>query len=327
MGTDLSSSNLNPGLTYKNMQDSKQNSENAQTLLYQQEQAAKGDITSGYDQGAGEYSLINSVLKDSYASSGAAIGQGYDTASAQVAGGYGAAINKYQPWAKSGQEANNSISDLNGLNGPEAQQAAYQRMQFDPGYKVQVDQANQALQRSSMASGNLFSGNFANALQTQNRNMASTEYGNYYARLMGVSNQGLSASGNQANLYANAGNALGQLSAQKGTALGANYTGYGNAQSNAYGNLANLYANKGTALGNADMGIGSGLAAYQYAGGQNQQNAYSNYGQSMQNAGLGTAGYFKGYNNQPSGGSDFNYGSDAYNSAVDQSMTDTYAGM
>ncbi len=106
----------------------------------------------------------------------------------------------YQPWIKSGTDANKAIADIQGLNGPDAQAAAYAAYKSDPGFQYRVDMANQSIERSASARGGLFSGATGIALQENSQNMASDEFSNSFNRLLSVSNQGLSASGSLASL-------------------------------------------------------------------------------------------------------------------------------
>ena len=265
----------------------------AQGNLQSAEAGAMGNINAGYDKADQQYSLIDSIIKDHYSTARGDLTSGYGNAIGSTNAGYNAAKGQYQPWATSGQGAQNIMADLNGVNGTQAQQAAYQRMQFDPGYKFQVDQANQALQRSGLAQGNLFSGNFANALQKQNQGMASGEFNNYYNRLMGMSNTGLGASGAIAGLSADQGNALSRLYTGQGGALAANQENESGMLSNAAGTRASMAANRGTSLANAGLGVGSQMADYSYKGGINQGNAYANMMSGI-GSGLNTAGGYYG---------------------------------
>lgn len=337
----------------------------AQGILREQQAQARGDLTSAYDIAEGQYDLIDTLLRDHYARSQERLAAGYGTAAeladlgyqraigetqsgykgamdetragykaamGQAREGYGAARKQFMPWQQSGESANKAIADLNGLNGPEAQSNAYAKIQYDPGYKARVDQANQALSRSALAQGNIFSGNFANALQTQNQNMASNEWGNYYARLMGVSGQGMNAAGNVANLYGSEADRLSGYSIGQGRDIGNLYTGQGRDLTNLYtsqgltaadiaarkgtalsaseealaqqragyqGNRAMLSANRGTSLANVAMGYGNKASDFAYSGGINRANLYGNAASGIaKGAGIAYGDYLAGKDNQ-----------------------------
>ena len=84
-----------------------------------------------------------------------------------------------------------------------------------PGYKYRMDQANKAVERSAAARGSSLSGQTLSALQEQSQGMASNEYQNfinrYYQRMspyQQMSQQGLGAATNQANLQTQGSNAM-----------------------------------------------------------------------------------------------------------------------
>lgn len=148
-----------------------------------------------------------------------------------------------QPYISQGQQASGTISSLMGLSGTDAQQKAYEAFKSDPSYQYQVSQANQALERGALAKGNLFSGNFMQASNQANQQLASQSFGDYYNRLLGVANQGYSAS----------------------TGMAGNLTGLGTNIANLYtgqaGSLANIATQQGQNTANMYSGILSSLGA------------------------------------------------------------------
>jgi len=316
----------------------------AQGRIYEGQEKGVSALNAGYGEADTQYSLLDGILNDAY---GQAIDTtrgsfekalssshggykaarkdvivGYDEAGKAIYGSYGNARDEYNPWKESGTKANNIIADLSGANGPEAQKAAYASFQTSPDYQVRVDAANQALQRSAMAGGNLFSGNFAHAMQRQNQDMASSEYGNYYARLMGLSDRGLNAAGRVSDLYASEGNALASLYGNRGLRLADLSTGEGNASANLYAQLgsnvaglqtdlgnarstaiqnrATLAVNKGNALANIYTGNASQLANYGYLGemniGEAKRKAAANAGEQTQLLYQDALAGYKAYN-------------------------------
>jgi len=117
----------------------------------------------------------------------------------------------FSPWNQSGQGAQNQISQLLGLghyvddgqghgglrleggNWQQDQQNAFARFQTDPGYQFRFNEGQRALDRSAAAKGTLFSGATNKASQAFGQGLGSQEYGNWFNRLAGVGQQGLTA--------------------------------------------------------------------------------------------------------------------------------------
>jgi hypothetical protein len=150
---------------------------------------------------------------------------------------YGKASEGFDPWIDSGTGAQGVLADLNGLNGPEAQQTAYMKFQSDPSYRFSVEQANQALQRSSLSKSNIFSGNFMDASNRLNQGLASQQYGSYYDRLMGMSTAGRQAQTTRANLFANQGTALANIDTGQASQMGQLALGEGTSKADMYNNM------------------------------------------------------------------------------------------
>jgi hypothetical protein len=134
------------------------------------------------------------------------------------------------PWLNNGQGASNRLSDLLGLSGNTgADQYGFLSQRFgmddfnaDPGYQFRLEQGQNAVERANSARGNLLSGAGLKDMDRFTQGLASQEYGNaynrfnndqnsLYSRLMGVSGQGLQASGINAQVgmnYANQGSSL-----------------------------------------------------------------------------------------------------------------------
>lgn len=167
---------------------------------------------------------------------------------AAIEEGFGGAMEEFDPWLQTGKKAQNIIADLSGANGPEAQTKAYENFKTDPSYKFALEQGGQALQRSGLSRNpNLFSGNFAAEAEKFGQGLATQQYGDYYRRLLGLSDTGYSAAGNRATLK----------------------------------------SGKGTALANVDIGQASQMANLDLRQGQNEADFYNNVFRSVsQGAGL-----------------------------------------
>src|SRR5215831_4531748 len=79
----------------------------------------------------------------------------YNTAVADVTGGYGDALSKITGYLGSSgiQGGSNLYADLTGANGPEGQARARAAFQTDPGYDFAREQALQATQRATGTGG------------------------------------------------------------------------------------------------------------------------------------------------------------------------------
>lgn len=97
------------------------------------------------------------------------------------------------PWQKAGQPALGATSDLLGLGGPDAANAAMQRFQASPGYQYQVDQGLRAVDAGAAAKGFTRSGATLQAEQKLGSDLANQDFSNYYNRLFSLSGQGLTA--------------------------------------------------------------------------------------------------------------------------------------
>ena len=153
----------------------------------------------------------------------------------------------YKPYLEQGQYG---INTLGALMRPNADTSAI--LKNDPSYQFRLKQGQQSLDRSSAARGMGYSGAQMKAAQDYGQGMASTEFGNYYNRLAGLSQGGQQAAGSMANAgsqYAsNAGNTFANLSnaqtnilGQQANARASGYAANANAISGGLNSLTNLY--------------------------------------------------------------------------------------
>lgn len=153
--------------------------------------------------------------------------------------------NDLAPYRNSGAGANTQYSDLMGINGGEARNAAFSNYQQDPSYAWQRQQAIDAVQGSAAARGSLFSGNTLRSISDRTQNIANTDYSNYLQRLSGLSNQGENAAAQTGQFGANAAALRGQYQTQVGSANAASilapalgWQQFSNDASKAFGNIA-----------------------------------------------------------------------------------------
>lgn len=151
------------------------------------------------------------------------------------------------PWLQSGQNALNTLNaDMPDLTRKFTSADFVQ----DPGYQFQLQQGQQAMQRSAAAKGLLNSVGTQENLNSYSQGMANTDYqqalGNFtnsqaqrYSMLSGLSGQGLSAANMTNAAAANAGNNISNNQMAAGSASAAGYVGQANAVSNGLSTGAN----------------------------------------------------------------------------------------
>ena len=153
----------------------------------------------------------------------------------------------YKPYLEQGQYG---INTLGALMRPNADTSAI--LKNDPSYQFRLKQGQQALDRSSAARGMGYSGAQMKAAQDYGQGMASTEFGNYYNRLAGLSQGGQQAAGsmaqaggqyanNASNTFGNLSNAQTNILGQQANARASGYTANANALSGGLNSLTNLY--------------------------------------------------------------------------------------
>lgn len=140
-------------------------------------------------------------------------------------------INPYLAFGQQG------ITGLQGLlNDPDS-------IQDSAAYQWQVGQGLNALDRSAAARGNLFSGGHSADLLRFGQGLASQEYGNQWARLMGIANMGQNSAVGAGQMGQNSANAIGNLYGNIGQAGAGQAINSANAWGNALQGLAGVAGN------------------------------------------------------------------------------------
>jgi hypothetical protein len=103
------------------------------------------------------------------------------------------ATNQLSPWSTAGQPALTDQSDLLGLNGQPAADAAMAKFQQSPGYQWQLGEGLRATDAGAAAKGFARSGAALQAEQQFGSGLAATDFGNYWNRLQQLSGSGLDA--------------------------------------------------------------------------------------------------------------------------------------
>lgn len=168
---------------------------------------------------------------------------GYDEAQPR----YEEAYQLFEPYAESGQQANERYNQLLGLGTPEERDAAQQTYLDDPAFQGMLGLESNRLLKQLNARGQTYGGTAALA----GARVGLEGYGNYLNRLQGQGQQGFNASTNQANIRTGQGDMRYGL----GTTLAANEINAGNAiagtRSTGINNLLGAVGTVSEAAGNA----------------------------------------------------------------------------
>ncbi|MFD1216417.1 hypothetical protein [Microbulbifer celer] len=141
--------------------------------------------------------------------------QGYQQAGQTIQAGGDSALDRYAPYAQTGQTANRMIQDV--MDGD------FSSFYESPDYQFRLEQGEQALERGAAARGMNLSGATLKDLNRFGQGLASTEYGNWYNRLVGQQGLGANVAGAQAGIDQDT--ASGVANTQIGAA-GARASGY-----------------------------------------------------------------------------------------------------
>jgi len=147
-----------------------------------------------------------------------------------------------QPFQQAGTAAIGAQQDLLGLNGVDAQSAAFSGMQSSPGQQFLRDRAQKNLLRNSSAIGGLGGGNVRSALVQQGVGFAQQDLQNQFSRLGQLAGQGQGAA-----------TSIGQFGQNASTNIGNSIMAGGNAR-------ASGIMNQNTAFQNTLSGVTTGLA-------------------------------------------------------------------
>lgn len=126
---------------------------------------------------------------------------------------YGAGIQQFSPYTTAGANASDKLSAYTGLQGPEAQAAAFEAYQSSPWVDQVRKNAEKGILQNAAATGGLSGGNVLDQLY---RNAADIFLGDFYqqgAALDSMANRGVSGASGAAGMYSN----LGQTQAGLGT--------------------------------------------------------------------------------------------------------------
>jgi hypothetical protein len=190
----------------------------------------------------------NAGLQQGYDALSSTYGQGRDA----LTSGYGKAGDLYSNLLSSNTAGANAYGDASGANGAAGYARAQQNFQANPGYQFQMDQGQQALNRSHAAAGNLSSGNADTDTLKFSQGLANQSYGGYLQGLSPYLAGQQQATAGAANVDTGLAGNLNQSFQGQGNAANANYTGQGASNAAATMNNYNVGANQLGAL----LGVG-----------------------------------------------------------------------
>lgn len=209
--------------------------------------------------------------------------QAYNTSQDQI----NSAKSNFAPWMNVGAGATYTLGQLTGTGsgGQTNQLPDYSSFYNSPDFKFAQQQGEQGIERGANARGINVSGGTLRDLSSFNSGLATQQYGNYYNRLMGLSQMGQNAAtglGNlavgQATNATNAATGIGNTTMGIGQAQASGIVGGSNAVTGAIGSgvqnsLLYNYLGKSPSAYGADANPGSstnplpGLSAADYGAG------------------------------------------------------------
>jgi hypothetical protein len=195
----------------------------------------------------------NQGLQQGYDALASTYGQGRDA----LTSGYGKAGDLYSGLLSSTGAGAGAYGDASGANGAAGYDRARANFQQNPGYQFQMDQGQQALNRSHAAAGNLNSGNADADTLKFAQGLANQSYSGYLAGLQPYLGGQQAATAGAANAAAGLGQGLNQSYMGQGGAANANYTGQGASNAAATMNNYNVGQNQlGALMGVASLAAG-----------------------------------------------------------------------
>lgn len=189
---------------------------------------------------------------------------------------YEKASGNLSPFIQSGQGANNLLAEAYGLSGKTALgQSSLEAFRNSPDYQWALKGGSEALDNSAAAKGGALGGNQIRAQTEYGQGLATQNLQGYFARLSGMSGQGIQAGG-----------LLGQIGTGVGAQVGASANNIGNSTMAA-----------GTAEASGILGTVKGFQS-----GLNSLSLYNQMSRSSYGGGSGPGSMFMG------GGSPTGYG-------------------
>jgi hypothetical protein len=207
--------------------------------------------------------------------------------------------NSLSPYMGAGNNATTTLAQLYGLQGQDAQTAAFGQFEASPDYQFAQREGMRALEGSNAAKGLLQSSGHMRTAQQYGQNLASQQYGNYVNRLQGLANTGLTATNTSVAANQNAGNSLAGVMSGYGNNLANASMGAGGALSNIYGqnfgSMAGLATQQGAGAAGLLTGTGNTLTGLYSGLGTGLAGIETGYGQGLTGLHTGLAGTYQNF--------------------------------
>lgn len=157
------------------------------------------------------------------------------------------------PYLTAGTDSLEAYLNSMGMGGEDGYQNFVDQFHKSPGYEFQMQQGQQAIDRSAAAKGMGKSGALTKATMRFGQGLANQEFGSYQDRLAAMAEQGLGAAGRYSDQVINAGRALGDMSMETGRNKASLGEGY-------YGRIGDYYSGIGTSNAESQLAQGNARA-------------------------------------------------------------------
>lgn len=164
----------------------------------------------------------------------------------------------FQPYLDIGKGATYKLSQLTGTGGNSTPD--FSQFYTSPDYQFRQQQGELGIERGANARGMNLSGGTLKDLAAFNSGLASTEYGNYFSRLMGLSQLGANSAGSLANSSTTAAGNIGNTAMGVGQAQASGIVGSANSYMGGINGAANNSILAAALSGKNSSAYGSGNA-------------------------------------------------------------------
>jgi len=171
----------------------------------------------------------------------------FDAAANAFKNAQGVADSSYAPYLDIGRNATYTLGQLTGT-GTAGGRPDYSSFFTDPSYTFAQQQGELGIERGANARGLNLSGGTLKDLATFNSGLASQQYGNYFNRLMGLSQLGAGSATNYANTTKDIASGMGNLA-----------TGQANSNNTAAANIGNTTQAVGQAQASGAVGVANAV--------------------------------------------------------------------
>lgn len=192
--------------------------------------------------GLGGGALIGGLLQGEASRRAASQASGAQTAAAQAGideqrRQFDALRQLLQPYTEAGLPALQAQQALLGLSGAEAQQAAINAIQNQPGFQAMIQQGENAMLQNAAATGGLRGGNLQGALAQFRPQMLAQAIQDQYSRLGGMTSLGQQSAAGVGTAGMQTGRGIADLLGQMGAARAGGILGQGAAQQQMFNTL------------------------------------------------------------------------------------------